>query len=376
LDFADWWDFKNFQSVDFLPSEFNGKKVMAVVEQAYVGYARKIIADTAVSRGRVFVFINDPMACIKVEPFIVKLEALVNDHPEFQYPPYYLAKLYIASAEQSNKALEVFLPFAKKKQNDFWVWDMLADQFAESDKDKYLACLCKAASLKSPEDFLIKVRQKLAHALVERELFLQAKTEIEKVLKVRQVHEWKIPAEIQGWMNEEWYTSTESNKSNSEFYKEHTPLAEEILYSDREEELVVVEFVNTNKQMLTFISEVKESGFFNYSAFIKKPKIGDVLRVRLEAVGKDGFHKALTVKNTNEQLPYMIKQFNGEVRLVAGKNFGFVQDIFIDARIVEKYGLVDGKAVMGKAITSYDKKKGTWGWKGFEIDLLANNQKP
>ena len=34
IDFADWWGFENFRSEDYLKEEYNGKKIMALAEQA------------------------------------------------------------------------------------------------------------------------------------------------------------------------------------------------------------------------------------------------------------------------------------------------------------------------------------------------------
>ena len=43
LAFADWWNFENFRSEDYLNEEFNGQRSMSIVEQAYIAYSKKLL---------------------------------------------------------------------------------------------------------------------------------------------------------------------------------------------------------------------------------------------------------------------------------------------------------------------------------------------
>jgi len=70
-----------------------------------------------------------------------KLEELIKRHPEYQYPPYYKAKLLLALGNEEN-ALSAFLPFAIQKRNEFWVWELLAE-ICSTDKDKQLHVIVK-----------------------------------------------------------------------------------------------------------------------------------------------------------------------------------------------------------------------------------------
>ena len=49
------------------------------------------------------------------------------------------------------------------------------------------------------------------------------------------------------------------------------------------------------------------------------------------------------------------------------ENFGFVNDVFVEPRLIEKLNLEHGQLIIGKAIMSFNKKKNQWGWKAFEI---------
>lgn len=362
--FADWWDFNNFSSQDFLSEEFKGKKIMSIVEQAYIAYSKKLL-EGEVGELNGFLSlksINKP----KINVFLPKLDAIIEGHPEYQYPPYFKAKLLLALGDEE-EVLSNFLPFAKKKRNDFWVWELLADTFHATD-ERRLACLCKALSLKTPNEFLINTRQKLAKLLIKEKKFQEAKTEIEKIISVRNDNNWKIPQQLTEWLEQDWYIKHQSEKDNSSFYKQHLKIAEEILFADIPEEIVAVEFVNTHKSMLNFVKNQEKYGFFKYAGMIENPKIGDLLSVRFSMENKDGFHKVVSIKKIpNETSCDVIKEFNGNLTRSELTNFGFVGEIFIEPKLIVINKLKSGNLLTGKAILSFNKKKQVWGWKAIEI---------
>ena len=303
----------------------------------------------------------------KIRQFIPQLKEIIEKHSEYQYPPYFKAKLLLASGDDEN-VLSAFLPFAKQKRNDFWVWELMAEIFSE-DKNMQFVCYCKALSLKTPEDFLVKIRQSFAQMLIERKMFQEARTEIEKIIETRSKHEWKLPNQIVNWMEQEWYKSATAKKDNRGLYVRHTKKAEEILFQDIPEELVAVEFVNENRNMLSFVKDKSKHGFFNYSGLLKKPNVGDLIKIRFNGDGKEGYFKVLTAKPAEPgATSAAIKNLTGQLNIIPSQNFGFVDDIFIDPKIIQDNNLQNGQAIQGKAILSFNKKKNEWGWKAITID--------
>ena len=157
--------------------------------------------------------------------------------------------------------LSALLPFAKKKRNDFWVWEILAEAFSD-DSEKVFACYCKALSCKSPEEMLVSLRQKMAGILISKKLYNEAKTEIELLVEARNSHGFKIPNDVVNWQSQEWYKTATPQQSNFGFYKQYTSTAESLLFSDTPEETVLVEFVNSERKMLNFIASETKFGFF------------------------------------------------------------------------------------------------------------------
>jgi tetratricopeptide (TPR) repeat protein len=383
LEFIDWWDLENLAEQDFKKEKLpTGKEIMALAEQVYIAYAKQLLpreelitnenlefviqekrnsVKTFVEKGipvRARVF-NREMA----ESFIHKLEELTQKHPNYQYPPYFQAKLLLALGDTED-VLSALIPFARKKQNDFWVWEILAEA-VESDQEKVFSCHCRALVCTSPEEMLVGARQKMAELLIHRGLYNEAKTEIGLILKVKETHGHRIPALIDQWISEPWYSNAQASESNKSFYLMHTALAEEILFADTPEELVFVEFVNADKSILDFMVSEEKFGFFKFDRFLRKVQPGDVLSVRFNGGAKGGRYNVLTcVKVNNETFKSQFqKEVEGPVRIKEGSSFGFIGDAFIQPSLISKYNLSNGQTFKGQIIKTYDSRKEKWGWK-------------
>jgi hypothetical protein len=357
IEFADWWDFKNFRPEDFQKEKMqNGKEIMAIAEQGYIYYAKHLLPKQNHQGEIIF-------NRTKAESFLPVLTKIVEDYPQFQYPAYFITKLLLALGDKDNM-LETLLPFAKKKRNDFWVWELLAEAFS-NDTEKVFACYCKALSCKSPEEMLVGLRQKMASRMIARKHYNEARTEIDLLIRARTEHSFKVPAEVSNWQTSEWYKTAIPTKSNFNFYKAYLSLAEDLLFSDIPEETVFVEFVNADKKMLNFIVSEKKFGFLKYDRFLSDVEIGDILKVRFQGGSNEGMHQlytAIKVKN-DEFKEQFIREINGVVKISEGKQFGFIEDVFIHPSIVKKYNLANGSHYEGKAIKSYNQEKKRWGWK-------------
>jgi tetratricopeptide (TPR) repeat protein len=357
LDFADWWNFDNLLPEDYLKQEFKGKKTMSIGEQAYIAYSKKLLEVIDVKKG---------IDKDKIQSFLPKLDSLIKKHPGYEYPPFYKAKLLLAIGNEED-VLSAFLPFAKQKRKEFWVWELMGEIFPE-DKDIQFACYCKALTLNTSEEFLVKLRQNFAEILIGMGMYNEAKTEIQKIIAEKEKQKSKIPTLIGKWMSAEWYKTAISNKDNSELYSSHAKIAEEILFRDIPEELIVVEFVNDNKNMLNFVRDKEKHGYFNYSGFLTKPKIGDLIHVRFSSSGQDGFHKILSAKKADSDLSSAaIKDFEGIIKITSPQNFGFIEDNYVEPKMIEKNKITHGQRVRGRSVLSFNKKKKEWGWKAIEV---------
>lgn len=360
--FANWWNFENFRSEDYsvevLP---NGNTIMALVEQAYIAYAKQLLPKQI--KPGIFNFDKE-----KAMLFLSELENIIEIHPEYQYPPYFKAKLLLALGDQDN-ILSSLLPFAKKKRNDFWVWDILSEAFP-SDKEKAFACYCRGLLCSAPEKMIINLRAKIIPLFIEKQMWDEAKTEIEKIIEIRNANNWRIPNKLISYQNEDWYKYANKKRDNKSIYKEFSSIADAILFSDIPEESVIIEFVNSDKKILNFIASETKFGFFKYDRFFKTVHIGDILKVRFLKKESNGLYQIATASKSEDldfQKKYM-KDFKGNIKIKEKKSFGFVDDIFISPSFCEKKSLINEVYIEGKAIKSYNKKKQQWGWRAFKVE--------
>ena len=361
IQFADWWDFKNFMAKDFETDKLpNGKEVMSIAEQAYIAYAKHLLPKKTYT-GEI-IFDRE-----KTNSFLSAIEELCENYPAMQYPPYFTAKLLLAVGDKDD-ALAKLLPFARKKRNDFWVWDILAEVFS-NDSEKVFSSYCRALLCKSPEEMLTKLRQKLAAILIDKRLYDEAKTEVEKLLVIKKEQGHIIPAEVVSWTNSAWYLNSKPLNNNLNLYKNNIQIAESILFGDIESTTVFVEFVNTDKKILNFITKDNLRGFFKYERLINNVKVTDILSVRFKTNITEEMNQVYTVsKITDKEFESnFVKVLEGEVKIGEGKNFGFINDIFIHPSIVAKYNLANAKKVKVKAIKSWNKDKKALGWKIIEL---------
>lgn len=356
--------FRYLRSEDFLPTEYNGRKIMPLAEQIYTNYCKALV------KGEVLYLVESSSFLHreykpnkeKISAFLSTLDKIIEDYPDYTFLPYFKAKMEIILGGE--KALQTFIPFAKKKRNDYWVWQLMSEIVKnENETEKEFACLCKALTLKTPENFLGKIRILLAEKLIAKQLFNEAKTEIDFVIDEKIKNQQKIPSQIMQWQQQEWYKNAQRLSSNFKIYNQHKNLAESILYEDIEEEVIVVQNMNLDKKMISFIKNKQKYGFFKYEGFLKNPKVGDILKVRLEDK-ENAYFKLISARSENNLSSDCVKFFEGVIK-IAPQGFGFVEDIFIPTDQIQKNNIQNLQKIDGKAILTFEKKKNKWGWKGF-----------
>jgi hypothetical protein len=271
------------------------------------------------------------------------------------------------------KKLASLLPFAKKKRNDFWVWEILSEAFS-NEAEKVFACYCKALSCISPAEMLVGLRQKMASILIARKCFNEARTEIDLLVQTKTEQGHRIHPEVSNWQSMDWYKRAVESKSNLSLYKDFLAIAEALLFSDVKEETVIVEFVNSDKKVLNFIASDSKFGFLKYDRFFSDVKVGDTLKVRIQGGNNEGIYQLFTAikfKDDAFKIQFM-KDLSGVVKILPGKSFGFIGEAFIHPSLVTKYKLLDGMQLKGKGkgTKSYNQEKKLWGLKIIDVSCI------
>ena len=356
LELVDWWDTDNFTKKDFKGKEgTNGRTYSSLAEQVYTNYSKHLVQ--ANEEGK----ISDEF----IHSYLVKLDKVISQHDEFKFLRYRKAQLLLALG-RDDEAINSFLPFARMNRKQTWVWELLGD-LHRKDQELQLSCYCKALSIKNKEEFKNKIRMKLVTLLINKSLWDEAKTEVDKYYDFRMQQGWKVSNRVNQWVSAPWYNKATSKEGNKGFYNEKAKSVNKMLYGDLPETLVVVEYVNREKSILNFIKAGKVQGFFNYSDFDISPEVGDVFRVKMNAEGDSGYYEVYSLEKTDEEPEAdLLMDVQGVVNIQTDNSFGFIngqKSIFVDPGTVKKYDLSDGDEIKGLAMINYDKKKKQWGWR-------------
>ncbi|MBE0448651.1 MAG: hypothetical protein IBX64_11235 [Actinobacteria bacterium] len=142
-----------------------------------------------------------------------------------------------------------------------------------------------------------------------------------------------------------------------------------------EEQIGIVDHVNTNKRLIHFMISRTIDGVINFSDLPEEFKEGDAISLRLaKYTSRQGArYRVLTSSKSTKSIPSSIlKSFSDDVREENG--MGFTDDgIFIPPPLIRQNNIRDGDFVTGKAILNYNKKRSEWGWKAITITEVQSN---
>lgn len=349
-DFMDWWNLDNLMPEDYNPVKLpNGKSVMSLAERAYIAKSKALLGQSDLG---------------KIEEFLPQIDKLMNDHPEMTYPGYFYGKLLLTLGSTPADALSVIVPFARRKATEFWVWQLLSDVFT-NDQEKQLACLLRAVNCRTKEDFLVKVRIKLADFYIKREKYDFAKHHIDIATKTYLSNGWPTPGQIVYWINQPWFESAVSNNNET---LDYMAITNEILVEGTKEAIAVVTYVDTNrhKSFMIYGYEMKTSQNLR-----TKVKPGTILKINYI----DDNNGIRVLSATKCQLPADLnyaKLVEGTIRKKDDRNFAslhFGKDrAHVSPNTVTKYNVTDGDKVESLIVYDFDNKRNSWGWVSVTIN--------
>ena len=347
VDFFEWWNLDNLLPEDYEPVELDSKqKIMPLAEQAYIAYSKALLK------------LNDKE---KIRDFLPKIEKLMEDHPEMMYPGYFCGKLMLAIGTEKGDALNAVMPLVRKKQSEFWIWQLLGEIYKE-DMETCLACLLRAVHSKAQENFLGKVRMKIASIYISRKDYARAKYHIEQMIQCYMKEGWRLPYEVQNWTREPWMLNAAVDKSDSIDYK---CITDTILLNGTNKSIAIVTFVDTVNKCVAIIYGEKKRTMVKFKNL--NVKEGALLNIYWVPTQKGGINiiKAEPFKDEIINCAY-IKRISGSVLKSVNKSFAFVKaqniSCFIHPKKVEKYKLKGGEIVTVLAAYTYNKGKEEWSW--------------
>ena len=174
--FCEWWGFDNFIDEDLsaYQSDDKAQKVMPLAERAVMAYC-KCLLDSGTEN--------------EISDFLPWLDTFAQKHRNYIYLPFYHAKLLLRVGCKDEFYVKMKV-FAKKKNGEFWVWDLLGDYFTDSEtRLKYFA---KGLLCKSKPEMTIKLREKTALLLRDSGFAGEALSELLFIKKIREKNKWGV----------------------------------------------------------------------------------------------------------------------------------------------------------------------------------------
>lgn len=363
LEFIKWWELENLRPEDF--------ERWTQGERTYDSLAEKVAV--AVSNS-----IEKQRCSEDIELIMPLLERLGKQYPDNIWLRYHQGKLLLLS-DQTDAAVALLIPVVRAKMSEPWAWGLLADIYSD-DPTLELACLCRALQTKQEEQFLVKIRLRLAVILANLQNFSAAKYETDIVKAVYEANQWKLSEELVNLLNAPWYADTQSAADNIKLYRTHAPQAEALVLADLPSINGVIsrqQSERDGKPGRSFISykdgKIMTSIPAKHKQFrwLKKTPLGTpvVLKVAEESARS----YVLTLERRQGDPWDLFAPFTG--RFQAVKTFGFVQDdatgykIFVPPQLVKDHHLVDGQMLTGRAEYSKDSKTKQLGWRSVFIAM-------
>ncbi len=236
---------------------------------------------------------------------------------------------------------------------------MLSDVFV-NEQDKQLACLIRAVHCRTQENFLGKVRIKLAALYIQRNQLDLAKFQIDKVTQCYLPQGWHLPYEVDCWIHQPWINTV---KSSDETPIDYMAITNEILGEKTEEAIAVVTYVDPNSQKAAMVYgfEKRMSQRLRF-----KVGVGATLKLNfvIESNGKQRILNAGKCKFPSD-LDYA-KVVEGTIKRKSDWPYAFLHNanekVFIAPPVASKYNVKDGEMIKCLIVYDFDKKKNSWNW--------------
>lgn len=156
------------------------------------------------------------------------VEAALKRFPDNIWLKLHLVKL-LRGLRRYSEALALAIQFAREKASEYWVWDLLAE-LSPNEPELQLSCCAKALICSQDDDFVAKVRLKLA-TLIANSHPAEARFEVERVLAHYARAGYRIPRDASAMSGSAWYLCSSPRTTGESFYARFTEQAEALLFS-------------------------------------------------------------------------------------------------------------------------------------------------
>ncbi|MBI9042809.1 hypothetical protein [Lutibacter sp.] len=345
-----------FSPDDYKPNEYNGKKLNSLALSVHLK-AAKIIEN--LSEGKLQ----------SVNWFFPYLNKILEKYPYEIWLNYHKSKFFII-LDDFEKARKLIFNIMKKKEKEFWLWHLLGETYENTDDEKALSCFAKGLLLGGKPEMLIGIKLSTAKVQLKLGYFTEARTELEIIKKIREDNNWKITDDIKQLLNNEFIRKADQKKDLVPFYTEKAATIANILIEQYPEQKGIITNILEDHHWAFIGFELNKTARY----ILKKNdnfKIGDVVSIHIveDIIGGVKKYDVKSIKKHDGKTSFdFIKNIKGELKKINGKDFGFIEDVFIPPQLILANNLIDKSLIEGLALLEYNKDKKTNTWKMITIN--------
>jgi len=351
LSFIKSHGLEKFSPDDYKPNEYKGKKLNSLALSVHLK-AAKIIEN--LTDGKL----------LSVNWFFPFLDRILEKYPYEIWLNYHKSKFYIIQGE-FEKARRLIFNIMKKKDREFWLWHLLGETYENMDDEKALSCFSKGLLLGGKPEMLLGIKLSAAKLQLKLGYYTEARAELEVIKKIREDKKWKIPDEIKRLLNNEYVRKADQKKDLVSFYTEKAASITNILIEQYPKQNGIITNILEDKHWAFIGLELNKTARY----ILNKNdnfKIGDIVSVRIveNMINGEKKYDVKRMEKIESQISFdFIKEVKGHVKSFEGKNFGFIDDIFIPPPLMLANNLADKSLIEGIALLEFNKVKKVNSWK-------------
>ncbi len=349
--FVSMWGLENLRDEDWEDHVTDDRRRLpSLVEKVIAVYVREMLVTPLL---------------VPSDEFNAVLDRALEKFPASEHLPRYKAQLLVRD-KRPDEAVDFYRKMIIKSPSKFFLWNELSDLV--DSRELKVSMLCCALNSPVKDEFVGKLRLKLATLLTEAGQLEQARHEVNRFRETYDRNNWKIPTEY--YMAYSPLQQVEPSGDNR-YYEMNCAKAREFVYGSLPSVLMVKvgEKKDVNKAGKPVVKWVLQgedgnSMFITPRPFNLKPGLpaGTVLDVKVQ-----GKRPVMVSVNTDVR-PAWMKRVRGFIRLKTsreGKPFGTVEGLYIPAFMTK--GFKNEELVDTISIKNGDR------WKCVSVARVAND---
>lgn len=307
------------------------------------------------------------------EAWVERVIQLVEQHGTLNYTRYRLTK-WLLSNDRQTEAQSIFLPFARGKQTEFWVWELMAELVPMEEGPLRLACLARALICHGDEDKKVRVYDRFIQQALKEGKEDLASAALSRLIRVREQAGYRLLPLHEAWRSTSWA----SMAFEGDWQGRLTELARDsasALHADVPVLDGVIVHVNEGKRIAAAFVKGRIKCLISLRLLPVGVDVGMPVKVRLD-LGRASRTELMRSRTGGPPLhtvwampggvpgPELVRSVRGKLRRTTdkgGQPIGFVESCFVPPNLLQKFEVPEGRLVVVQACYN-PRPSGQEGW--------------